>query len=63
MARLTMKEQILASTGWHHESARLANAINMRRPWNGFITAAFMQAGWTGQPDYAHVEYSYSRFR
>lgn len=35
----------------------LHEAINVRRPENGFITAAWItaawiEAGWTGQPDY-----------
>lgn len=31
---------------------RLHAAINKRRPHNGFIRRAFIEAGWTAQPDY-----------
>ncbi len=32
---------------------RLHAAVNDRRPENGFITTAYIEAGWTAQPDYS----------
>lgn len=38
----------------HVSLGRLWSAVNKRRPQNGFTRSAFVEAGWTAQPDYAH---------